>query len=104
MDSLAELFFRKQAAEGSALLRRSLEKLLCGFGSAESTVLCESVSAMFVVTQVLLQHEKIRECAVVGKPDETWGEKAKPRMQMGGMSQENDRKSLPVAEQGPHKP
>ena len=26
--------------------------------------------------EVLLQHEKIRECAVVGKPDETWGEKA----------------------------
>ena len=26
--------------------------------------------------QVLLQHDKIRECAVVGKPDETWGEKA----------------------------
>lgn len=28
------------------------------------------------IFQVLLQHEKIRECAVVGKPDETWGEKA----------------------------
>ena len=29
------------------------------------------------VPEVLLQHEKIRECAVVGKPDETWGEKAR---------------------------
>ena len=28
------------------------------------------------IFEVLLQHEKIRECAVVGKPDETWGEKA----------------------------
>lgn len=27
------------------------------------------------IESVLLQHEKIRECAVVGKPDETWGEK-----------------------------
>jgi len=27
------------------------------------------------IESALLQHEKIRECAVVGKPDETWGEK-----------------------------
>lgn len=27
------------------------------------------------IESVLLQHEKIKECAVVGKPDETWGEK-----------------------------
>jgi len=27
------------------------------------------------IESVLLQHPKIRECAVVGKPDETWGEK-----------------------------
>lgn len=27
------------------------------------------------IESVLLQHDKIRECAVVGKPDETWGEK-----------------------------
>jgi len=27
------------------------------------------------IESTLLQHEKIKECAVVGKPDETWGEK-----------------------------
>jgi len=27
------------------------------------------------IESVLLQHENIKECAVVGKPDETWGEK-----------------------------
>jgi len=27
------------------------------------------------IESVLLQHEKIKECAVIGKPDETWGEK-----------------------------
>jgi len=27
------------------------------------------------IESVLLQHEAIKECAVVGKPDETWGEK-----------------------------
>lgn len=27
------------------------------------------------IESILLQHEKITECAVVGKPDETWGEK-----------------------------
>merc|ERR1712137_687462 len=27
------------------------------------------------IESVLLQHERIKECAVVGKPDETWGEK-----------------------------
>lgn len=27
------------------------------------------------IESVLLTHEKIKECAVVGKPDETWGEK-----------------------------
>merc|ERR1712187_120543 len=27
------------------------------------------------IESVLLQHEKIKECAVLGKPDETWGEK-----------------------------
>lgn len=27
------------------------------------------------IESVLLTHEKIRECAVIGKPDETWGEK-----------------------------
>ncbi|CAK8998483.1 unnamed protein product [Durusdinium trenchii] len=29
------------------------------------------------IESVLLQHENIRECAVVGKPDATWGEKAR---------------------------
>merc|ERR1712107_811290 len=27
------------------------------------------------IESVLLQHEKIKECAVIGQPDETWGEK-----------------------------
>jgi len=27
------------------------------------------------IESVLLQHPKIKECAVIGKPDETWGEK-----------------------------
>ncbi|CAK0798677.1 unnamed protein product [Prorocentrum cordatum] len=27
------------------------------------------------IESVLLQHERIRECAVLGQPDETWGEK-----------------------------
>lgn len=27
------------------------------------------------IESVLLTHEKIKECAVIGKPDETWGEK-----------------------------
>jgi len=27
------------------------------------------------IESVLLQHEKIKECAVIGKPDKTWGEK-----------------------------
>merc|ERR1712054_242335 len=27
------------------------------------------------IESVLLQHEAIKECAVIGKPDETWGEK-----------------------------
>lgn len=26
------------------------------------------------IESVLLTHEKIKECAVIGKPDETWGE------------------------------
>ena len=47
----------------------------------ESVPRCRSALSLSVCVwvtdrQVLLQHDKIRECAVVGKPDETWGEKA----------------------------
>ena len=45
---------------------RSLALKLRAWGLRDATGWCK----------VLLQHEKIRECAVVGKPDETWGEKA----------------------------
>lgn len=34
----------------------------------------DKISAL-EIESVLLQHDLIRECAVVGKPDETWGEK-----------------------------
>jgi len=36
------------------------------------------------IESVLLQHEKIIECAVVGKPDETWGEKVTAVCILGG--------------------